>query len=252
MAAQQLPSSPPIASEPAAGGLSVDGLNAWYGQAQILHGVGLDVGPGEIVALLGRNGAGKTTTLRAIMGLVRRSARQLGFRGADIGPMPPFAIARRGLGYVPEDRRIFTDLTVDENLETGRQPPRPGAPQWTPERLFELFPNLGRMRDRPGGAMSGGEQQMLAIARTLMGNPHMVLLDEPAEGLAPRIVEDMAAALLALKREGLSLLVAEQNLNFARLLADRAHVLAGGESRFSGTMAELDADPDARDALLAV
>ncbi len=252
MAAQHMPSGSPIATAPEADGLRVAGLNAWYGQAQILHGVSLDVGPGEIVALLGRNGAGKTTTLRAIMGLARRSAHALNFRGADIGPMPPFAIARRGLGYVPEDRRIFTDLTVDENLEAGRQPPRPGAPQWTPERLFELFPNLGRMRGRPGGAMSGGEQQMLAIARTLMGNPYMVLLDEPAEGLAPRLVEDMAMALLALKREGLSLLVAEQNLNFARLLADRAHVLASGAARFSGTMADLDADPALRDALLAV
>lgn len=235
-----------------ADGLCVSGLNAWYGQAQILREVSLTVRPGEIVALLGRNGAGKTTTLRAIMGLARRSAQRLTFRNADIGPMPPFAIARRGLGFVPEDRRIFSDLSVDENLEAGRQPPRTGAPLWTPERLFDLFPNLGAMRDRAGGAMSGGEQQMLAIARTLMGNPHMVLLDEPAEGLAPRLVEEMAAALLVLKREGLSLLVAEQNLNFARLLADRVLVLASGETRYSGTMAELDADPDARDGLLAV
>ncbi|MFC0284021.1 ABC transporter ATP-binding protein [Camelimonas abortus] len=233
-------------------GLVVERLNAWYGQAHALRDVSLTVGPGEAVVLLGRNGAGKTTTLRAIMGLTRRSAVRLSFRGADIAPLPAFAIARRGLGYVPEDRRIFTDLTLDENLEAGRQPPRPGAPQWTPERLFALFPNLGRMRDRPGGAMSGGEQQMLAIARTLMGNPYMVLLDEPGEGLAPRLVEEMAMALLQLKREGLGLLVAEQNLAFARFLADRVHVLASGETRFSGTMAGLDADPARRDALLAV
>ena len=162
------------------------------------------------------------------------------------------AAARAGLGYVPEDRRIFTDLTVEENLAVGRQPPRPGAPTWTPERLYALFPNLAEMRRRPGGRRSGGEQQMLTIARTLMGNPSLVLLDEPSEGLAPKIVEQMADAILAMKREGLSVLLSEQNLHFARLISDRAYIIETGRIRFGGTMAELEAQPEIRDAYLAV
>jgi branched-chain amino acid transport system ATP-binding protein len=153
---------------------------------------------------------------------------------------------------VPEERRIFTDLTVEENLEVGRQPPRPNAPQWTRERLFELFPNLAEMRNRPGGRMSGGEQQMLTIARTLMGNPSLVLLDEPSEGLSPKIVEQMVEAILAMKKAGVSLLVSEQNLHFARLISDRAYIIERGRICFSGTMAELDARPDIRDAHLAL
>ena len=158
---------------------------------------------------------------------------------------------RAGLAYVPEDRRIFTDLTVTENLEVGRRPPRPGVPTWTPERLYTLFPNLGAMKDRPGGRMSGGEQQMLTIARSLMGNPSLIILDEPSEGLAPKIVEEMAQAILTLKREGLSILLSEQNLHFAKLISDRVVILERGRVRFAGTAAEIEAHPEIRDAYLA-
>ncbi|WP_395677957.1 ABC transporter ATP-binding protein [Inquilinus sp.] len=232
--------------------LSVSGLNAHYGPAHILFDVGFEVGEGEVVAFLGRNGAGKSTTFRSLVGLVPRREGKILFRGTDIAARPTHEIARAGLGYVPEDRRIFTDLTVEENLAVGLQPPRPGAPSWTPERLYALFPNLAEMRRRPGGRMSGGEQQMLTIARTLMGNPSLVLLDEPSEGLAPKIVEQMADAILAMKREGLSVLLSEQNLHFARLISDRAYIIETGRIRFSGTMAELEAQPEIRDAYLAV
>ena len=232
--------------------LSVSGLNAHYGPAHILFDVGFEVGDGEVVAFLGRNGAGKSTTFRSLVGLVPRREGKILFRGADIAARPTHEIARAGLGYVPEDRRIFTDLTVEENLAVGLQPPRPGAPTWTPERLYALFPNLAEMRRRPGGRMSGGEQQMLTIARTLMGNPSLVLLDEPSEGLAPKIVEQMADAILAMKREGLSVLLSEQNLHFARLISDRAYIIETGRIRFGGTLAELEAQPEIRDAYLAV
>ena len=177
--------------------LSVQGLNSFYGPAHILFDVALEVGNGEVVALLGRNGAGKSTTFRSIVGLVEQREGQIVFEGRDVSAEPTHAIVRSGLGYVPEERRIFTDLTVEENLEVGRQPPRPNAPQWTRDKLFALFPNLGEMRNRPGGRMSGGEQQMLTIARTLMGNPSLVLLDEPSEGLSPKIVEQMVEAFHA-------------------------------------------------------
>ncbi|MEN0077393.1 MAG: ABC transporter ATP-binding protein, partial [Paracraurococcus sp.] len=174
--------------------LQVSGLAAQYGRARILEDVGLVVGAGEVVVLLGRNGAGKSTTMKAIMGLVPPTAGRVRFRGQEIAGRAPFEIARLGLGYVPEERRIFSELTVMENLEVGRRPAPPGLRAWTPERLFALFPSLGAMRGRPGGRMSGGEQQMLTIARTLMGNPRLVLLDEPTEGLAPVVVERMVEA----------------------------------------------------------
>src|SRR5271165_2401727 len=201
--------------------LSVQDLNSHYGPAHILFDIALEVGDGEVVALLGRNGAGKSTTFRSIVGLVEQRTGRIVFEGRDVSDQPTHVIASRGLGYVPEERRIFTDLTVDENLEVGRQPVRPNAPHWTREKLFSLFPNLGEMRNRPGGRMSGGEQQMLTIARTLMGNPSLVLLDEPSEGLAPKIVEQMARAILIMKREGLSIVLSEQNLHFAKLTSDR-------------------------------
>jgi len=232
--------------------LSVKDLNAAYGRAHILFDVSLEVAAGEAVALIGRNGAGKSTTFRAILGFVANRSGEIRFDGADLSRLAPHDIARRGLGYVPEDRRIFADLSVEENLEVGRQKQRPGAPRWTTERLFEIFPNLAETRARLGGRLSGGEQQMLAIARTLMGNPSLVLLDEPSEGLAPKIVEQMIAAILEMKREGLSLLVSEQNLNFAQLVADRVAVIEKGRIRFAGTMAEFDARPDIRDAYLAL
>jgi len=232
--------------------LAVSGLNAAYGRAHILYDIGLDVGGGEAVALVGRNGAGKSTTLRSILGLVANCDGEIVFNGAPVSHLPAYERVRRGLGYVPEDRRIFSDLTVDDNLEVGRQSRRQDTPQWTRERLFEIFPNLSELRNRLGGRMSGGEQQMLAIARTLMGNPSLVLLDEPSEGLAPKIIEQMVEAILAMKREGLSLLLSEQNLRFARLVADRVCVIEKGRIRFFGTSAEFDARPDIRDAYLAL
>jgi len=216
--------------------LEVHSLEAWYGQAQVLYGVSLGVGAGECVALVGRNGAGKSTTMKAIMGLMARRRGRVVFRGADISSSPSYRIGRLGLGWVPEDRRVFTDLTVRENLEVARQPPRDGAPTWSEDKLYALFPNLAAMPDRPGGRMSGGEQQMLTVARTLMGNPYLVLLDEPSEGVAPLIVEEMARMIVALKKEGVSVLLSEQNLHFARLVADRAVVLEKGEVKFVGAM----------------
>ena len=232
--------------------LAVSDLHAYYGRAHILQGVSLEARAGEVVALLGRNGAGKSTTMKAIMGLVSPARGQVSFAGQPIAGLAPYRIARLGLGYVPEERRIFTELSVLENLEVGRQPPRAGAPTWSEERLFELFPNLGRLRDRPGGRMSGGEQQMLTIARTLMGNPRCVLLDEPSEGLAPIIVEQMARSIRALKSEGLSVVLSEQNLHFSQSVADRAYILEKGQIRFGGAMAELAADPTLREQYLSV
>jgi len=232
--------------------LSVADLNSHYGPAHILFDVALEVADGEVVALLGRNGAGKSTTFRSIVGLVAQRSGRIEFEGRDVSDRPTHEIVRGGLGYVPEERRIFTDLTVDENLEVGRQPARPNAPHWTRERLFALFPNLAEMRSRPGGRMSGGEQQMLTIARTLMGNPSLVLLDEPSEGLSPKIVEQMVEAILTMKKEGVSMLVSEQNLHFARLISDRVYIIERGRICFAGTMSQLDARPDVRDAHLAL
>ncbi len=237
--------------------LSAKGLNAWYGAAHILFDVDLQVNRGEVVALMGRNGAGKSTTLKTLMGLLAKRKGTIQFLGKDVSKADPHDVARAGLGYVPEDRRVFADLTVMENLEVGRQPPRhwadgSAAPVWTPEKLFKLFPNLGEMPDRPGGRMSGGEQQMLTVARTLMGNPYLVLLDEPSEGVAPVIVEQMAQMILELKAQGVSILLSEQNMHFAELVSDRAYVLEKGQIRYQASMAELAADEDVRRAYLSV
>ena len=232
--------------------LEVRDLHAFYGRAHILHGVSLEARAGEVVALLGRNGAGKSTAMKAIMGLVPPAHGEVAFAGQRIDRLPPYRIARLGLGYVPEERRIFTELTVVENLEVGRQPARDGAPTWSEDKLFALFPNLAGMRERPGGRMSGGEQQMLTIARTLMGNPRCVLLDEPSEGLAPIIVEQMANSIRALKSEGLCVLLSEQNLHFSQAVADRAYIIEKGQIRFGGSMAELTADASLREQYLSV
>lgn len=232
--------------------LEITGLDAYYGRAHILQGLGFAMNRGEVLALMGRNGAGKSTTMKAIMGLVPPAAGTVRFEGQPVQGREPFEIARLGIGYVPEDRRVFSELTVMENLSVGQRPARPSAPHWTPERLFAVFPNLGRMRDRPGGAMSGGEQQMLTIARTLMGNPSLVLLDEPSEGLAPVIVEEMARTILALKAEGLTVLISEQNLHFAGTVADRAAIIEKGMIRFTGTMDELKANEAVRTQYLSV
>ena len=232
--------------------LKVRDLDTYYDRAHILHGLSLHVGAGEVVALMGRNGAGKSTTLKAIMGLVPAAGGGNSFRGQPILGWPAYRIARAGLGYVPEDRRIFTDLTVEENLEVGRRPPREGHSAWTLERLFFLFPNLAEMRARRADRISGGEQQMLSLARTLMGNPTAILLDEPSEGLAPVIVAQMAQTVQALKGEGLSVLLSEQNLYFAAEISDRAYVLESGGVKFEGPMAELLGDERLRRTHLSV
>ena len=237
--------------------LEAKDLSAWYGAAQILFDVNLHVRRGEVVALMGRNGAGKSTTLKSLMGLLDKRRGSVSFLGHDISRSEPHHAARLGLGFVPEDRRIFTDLSVTENLEVGRQPPRrwadgSAAPVWTPERLFKLFPNLGEMPERLGDRMSGGEQKMLTVARTLMGNPYLVLLDEPSEGIAPLIVEQMARMILELKDQGVSILLSEQNLHFAELVADRAYVLEKGQIRYQGAMTDLAGNENVRRAYLSL
>ena len=237
--------------------LQAKGLCAWYGAAQILYDVNIDVGRGEVVALMGRNGAGKSTTLKALTGMLDKRRGSVTFMGTDISNSEPHHAGRLGLGYVPEDRRIFTDLTVMENLEVGRQKPRhwpdgTATPVWTPERLFKLFPNLGEMPNRLGGSMSGGEQQMLTVARTLMGNPYLVLLDEPSEGVAPVIVEQMVQTILELKSQGVSILLCEQNMHFAELVSDRAYVLEKGQICYQASMAELSSNVEVRRAYLSV
>jgi branched-chain amino acid transport system ATP-binding protein len=237
--------------------LSVQNLSASYGAARILYGLSFEVGRGEVVALMGRNGAGKSTTMKAIMGLIAERDGAVHFNGNDISRLKPYEIARLGLGFTPEDRRIFADLTVLENLDIGRQPPRTfrdgiAAPHWNAEKLLSLFPNLGEMPNRPGGRMSGGEQQMLTVARTLMGNPLLVLLDEPSEGVAPLIVEQMANTIIELKRAGVSILLSEQNVHFAELVSDRAYVLEKGQIQWSGSMAQLAGNIDIQRTYLTV
>lgn len=232
--------------------LTVTGLNAYYGLAHILSDVSLAVERGEVVALLGRNGAGKSTTLKSIVGLVRPTSGSVRFLSREIAGRPVHQIARLGIGYVPEDRRIFTELTVSENLDVGRQPGREGYPFWTVERVYELFPALGRMRSRLGGQMSGGEQQMLTIARTLMGNPALLLLDEPSEGLAPVLVEAMATTIVDLKGEGLTVVLSEQNLYFASLVSDRAYIIEKGRIQHEGSMKDLSRQAEIPEASLGV
>jgi branched-chain amino acid transport system ATP-binding protein len=226
--------------------LIVKSLDAFYGRAQVLFGLDLQVARGEAVALMGRNGAGKSTALKCLVGLVPHTAGEMTLCGRDISRLDPFRIARLGLGYVAEERRIFTDLTVAENLEAGRRPPRQDAPAWTAERLFEMFPNLAEIRRRRAAHISGGEQQMLAIARTLMGNPAILLLDEPSEGLAPKILDVIAATVSALKSEGLTILLAEQSLRFAGAIAERVAVIETGHIRWQGPMADFAADAEAQ------
>jgi branched-chain amino acid transport system ATP-binding protein len=233
--------------------LEVLGIDAYYGDSHILFDLSLDVGEGEVVCLLGRNGAGKTTTLKSIIGLVPPRSGRVVLRGRDLAGLPPYRIARQGIGYVPEERRIFGNLTIRENLEVARRTWGNGAAQpWTAERVFELFPHLATLRDRPAGRLSGGEQQMLTIARTLMGNPSLLLLDEPSEGLAPLVVEMLATQLAGLKGTGLTMLVAEQNVHFVSELGDRVYILEKGMVRYEGSMPEFVANDEVRRAYLAV
>ena len=231
--------------------LEVEDIHTAYGSSRVLFGISLDIKPGECVCLLGRNGVGKTTTIRSIMGLTPPSQGRVRFRGKDITGFEPYRLARLGMGYVPEDRRIFAELTVWENLEVAaRSAGRTG--RWTTDNVTDLFPKLGELRDRMGGVLSGGEQQMLTIARTLVGNPELLLLDEPSEGLAPVIVESLLAQVRRLKSEGLTILLAEQGVDFSLSLADRVYVLEKGAVRFSGQAAELKDNAELRNKLLAL
>jgi branched-chain amino acid transport system ATP-binding protein len=230
--------------------LAVEDVYTAYGQSQVLFGVSLRVAAGECVALLGRNGVGKSTTMRSIMGLTPPARGRVLWKARDIRGRAPYQVARAGLGFVPEDRRIFSELSVWENLDVAARRARPGG--WTVERVYDLFPKLQELRDRQGGYLSGGEQQMLTIARTLMGNPELLLLDEPSEGLAPLVVEHLREQIARLKREGLTILLAEQNVEFSLDLADRVYVLEKGHVRYEGTAAAFRADDRIRQRYLAL
>ncbi len=231
--------------------LEVQNIHTAYGSSRVLFGVSLDIKPGECVCLLGRNGVGKTTTMRSIMGLTPPTEGTVRFKGQDITGWAPHTLARSGIGYVPEDRRIFAELTVWENLDVAERSAKRKGP-WNLEAVYGLFPKLRELRDRMGGVLSGGEQQMLTIARTLMGNPELLLLDEPSEGLAPVIVENMLVQVQRLKKEGLTILLAEQGLEFSLALADRVYVLQKGKVEFTGPSRVLRDDVSLRDKLLAI
>jgi branched-chain amino acid transport system ATP-binding protein len=228
--------------------LELEAVEAGYGLSRVLHDVSLRAGAGEVVSLLGRNGAGKSTTLKAIVGLVEVTGGRIRFDGLDITRRATHEISRLGVGYVPEDRRIFGDLTVAENLTVGEK----GPGEWSAARVYRFFPKLRELARRRAGSLSGGEQQMLTVARTLMGNPRVLLLDEPSEGLAPVIVRALADQIAALKREGLTILLCEQNLKFAARLADRAYIIEKGEIRFDGPMSGLMGDEALRRRYLTV
>ncbi len=230
--------------------LAVEAIHTAYGPSQVLFGVSLTVASGECVCLLGRNGVGKTTTMRSIMGLTPPRAGRVVWRGRDVTGWAPWHVAAAGMGFVPEDRRIFADLTVWENLDVASR--RRGGAGWTVERVYDLFPKLRELAGRQGGYLSGGEQQMLTIARTLMGNPELLLLDEPSEGLAPLVVDHLKAQIARLKAEGLTILLAEQNVGFSLDLADRVYVLEKGHIRYEGTARAFREDESIRQQYLAL
>jgi len=232
--------------------LEVDRINTFYGLSHILHEVSLQVDAGETVCLLGRNGAGKTTTFRSIMGLTPPKSGSIRFRGVEIAGKRPFQIARLGIGFVPEDRRIYSDLTVLENLKVAQRKPRGGREGWTVEKVFEVFPKLQELQSRRGLHLSGGEQQMLTLARTLMGNPELLLLDEPSEGLAPLIVKMLGELIQRIKQEGVTVLLAEQNSKFAMRLSDRGYVIDDGRIRYHGSVRELSENEEVKRRYLAV
>ena len=231
--------------------LAAEEIYTSYGLSQVLFGVSLEVAVGECVCLLGRNGVGKTTTMRSIMGLTPPRQGRVVWKGRDVSGRQPYQIADLGIGFVPEDRRIFADLTVWENLDVATRH-RDGAAGWTLERVFDLFPKLRELVDRQGGFLSGGEQQMLTIARTLMGNPELLLLDEPSEGLAPLVVDHLKEQIARLKQDGLTILLAEQNVDFSLDLADRVYVLEKGRIRYEGTAASFREDDSIRAQYLAL
>jgi branched-chain amino acid transport system ATP-binding protein len=231
--------------------LELQDVHTAYGLSRVLFGISLEIAPGECVCLLGRNGVGKTTTMRSVMGLTPPSAGRIRFKGRDITGRAPYRIARSGIGLVPEDRRIFAELTVWENLDVARRAAaRPG--RWSIDAVFDLFPVLAGLKDRLGGYLSGGEQQMLTIARTLMGNPELLLLDEPSEGLAPLVVQILLDKIGELRNQGLTILLAEQGVGFSLGLADRVYVLEKGCVRFTGPAAVLRQDVALRNQLLAL
>ena len=230
--------------------LVVEEIHTAYGLSQVLFGVSLAVGEGECVCLLGRNGVGKTTTMRSIIGLTPPARGRVIWRGREIQGQAAYQVAHLGIGFVPEDRRIFAELTVWENLDVATRGGRDGG--WTIERVYDLFPKLRELRDRHGGFLSGGEQQMLTIARTLMGNPHLLLLDEPSEGLAPLVVDHLKEQIARLKEDGLTILLAEQNVDFSLDLADRVYVLEKGHIRYQGSAREFREDESIRHQYLAI
>ena len=233
--------------------LELSHVEAYYDDSHILFDLSLTVEAGEVVCLLGRNGAGKTTTARSIVGLTPPRAGRITLRGHDLVGLPPYRIARLGIGFVPEDRRVFPNLPVYENLEVARRTWGHGAAStWTVERVFDLFPILAQRHRQLGATLSGGEQQMLTIARTLMGDPAVLLLDEPSEGLAPLVVESLRQQLAQLKRNGLTIVLAEQNVRFVSELGDRVYILEKGMVRYQGSMSEFLADEPVRQAYLAV
>lgn len=232
--------------------LEVNNIYTSYGLSQILFGVSLQVAEGEIVSLLGRNGVGKTTTLRSIMGLAPPSSGSVKWKGEEIAGKSPYQIARLGIGFVPEDRRIFSDLTVWENLDVAIKTSAARGNFWTLERVFELFPALKPIQNRRGGFLSGGEQQMLTIARTLMGNPDLLLLDEPSEGLAPIVVQQLGEQIMKLRQEGMTILLCEQNARFSLDLSDRVYILEKGEVRYQGSVVDFRRDEEAYKTYLAL
>jgi branched-chain amino acid transport system ATP-binding protein len=233
--------------------LELNGIHTYYGTSHVLFDVALAVNEGESVCLLGRNGAGKSTTLKTIIGLAPAAAGTIRFDGEDLSGRQPYEIAQRGVGYVPDDRLIFPDLTVRENLELGaKKGPRGNGSEWTIDKVYELFPVLAPLGRRLGGYLSGGEQQMLTIGRTLMGNPTLLLLDEPVEGVAPVVVQELTRQIKRLKAMGLTILFAEQNIRFATDVSDRAYVIEKGHIRFHGTMAELEANDDVKQKYLMI
>jgi len=235
------------------GQLEVENLHAFYGTSHVLFGLSLTVHPGECVCLLGRNGVGKTTTLKTIMGLLPTRDGRIIYNGRNISGLPPYEIARSGIGYAPDERIIFPDLTVRDNLEIAIKPALTyDTTPWTLERIYNLFPILKPLEDNAGGYLSGGEQQMLTVGRALMGNPALLLLDEPVEGLAPVVVRELTQQIIELKRTGISILFAEQNLSFATQVADRAYIIEGGRVRFDGRLEDLERKPEIKEKYLMI
>ncbi len=231
--------------------LAVEGIHTYYGLSHILFGVSLRVEPGEVVCLLGRNGAGKTTTMKSIIGLTPPKRGNIWFKDEDITGKHPYLLARKGIAYVPDDRRIFADLTVRENLEIAERKARE-MEGWSMERVYELFPALKDIQSRKGGFLSGGEQKMLAIARALMGNPELLLLDEPTEGLAPVLVYALEEQIRRLKEVGLTVFLAEQNVRSALRLSDRGYIIDNGQIRYQGSVEELKENEEVRRKYLLV